>query len=402
VYEIQLDNSENGIRDLADNLLQPNEAGGATRFTISIGGEEQDFSDAPLPFPTILLQNGASHVIEDGFYLGNTVDAEPDGIPSVNADGDVGDEDGVTFVESLVPGQTARVQVVASQLGRLDAWADFNQDGDWNDAGEQIFDSVVVRQGVNPLDVAVPETAAKGSTYVRFRLSRTGNLTPEGLALNGEVEDYRVDIVSQLPWQNEDNPLDVDDSNAVVPLDALLVINELNERVVSDPVTGLLPNPPVEPGVPENLGYVDVDGDGYASPRDALLVINHLNRNIVAARPASAEGELSTAIADASASVAVVEQSAESVTVLAAAALADAPVGISESSSTSSEVVEQPAPARDAGLSRAAVEMAASDPWSQWNDPRLNADEVDEWMDTLAQDVASSLADDEDLTGTVL
>ncbi len=73
---------------------------GETRFTISIGGEEQDFGDAPVPYPTLLLDNAASHVIEAGFHLGNLVDEEPDGIPTVNADGDVPDEDGVTFLDS--------------------------------------------------------------------------------------------------------------------------------------------------------------------------------------------------------------------------------------------------------------------------------------------------------------
>ncbi len=68
-----------------------------------------------------------------------------------------------------------------------------------------------------------------------------------------------------------------------MPLDALLVINELNNRQVSDPVTGLLPNPPVPPHVPETVGYFDVDGDNYVSPRDALLIINELNRSSVAA-----------------------------------------------------------------------------------------------------------------------
>jgi hypothetical protein len=277
VYELRLDNSASGIRDLANNLLQPNQAQGGTSFTISIGGEDQDFGDAPAPYPTLLLNNGASHVIDQGFFLGTSVDAEPDGIPSANADGDGGDENGVTFTSPLVPGNTASIRVVASEPGRIDAWMDFNRDGDWSDPGEKIFNSRTVTAGVNVLSVAIPETVSKGVSFARFRLSRDGGLEPTGLALNGEVEDYRISFVDQTPWHNTSRAEDVNGDGVVVPMDALLVINELNNRRVSDPVTGLLPNPPLEPNVPETIGFVDVDGDGFASPRDALLVINVLN-----------------------------------------------------------------------------------------------------------------------------
>jgi hypothetical protein len=74
------------------------------------------------------------------------------------------------------------------------------------------------------------------------------------------------------PWQNPVNPLDVDRSGAVVPLDALLVINEINARGSRPLDPPPLPGPPVEPPP-----FVDVNGDDFLSPIDALLVINHLN-----------------------------------------------------------------------------------------------------------------------------
>ncbi len=293
VYDIILDNTEaTGIRDLADNLLQPNEPLGQTRFTISIGGEEQDFGDASSTYPVLLLDNGASHVIEPGFHLGQLVDSEPDGQPSPNANGDIPDEDGVTFLDPLVPGQTARIQVIASQPGRLDGWIDFNRDGAWTSFADQVFTSELVGFGINTLEVAVPENASLGRSFARFRLSHDGGLAPTGLALNGEVEDYVIDITSELPWQNDRNALDVNDNGFVAPLDALLVINELNNRVVSDEITGLLDNPPIEPNGPEKLGYVDVDGDAFATPRDALLIINFLNQSTAfPAIAAAAEAE---------------------------------------------------------------------------------------------------------------
>jgi hypothetical protein len=69
-----------------------------------------------------------------------------------------------------------------------------------------------------------------------------------------------------------DQPLDVDQSGAVVPLDALHVINALNEQARSGPSSG-------------PLGRVDTNGDGHLSPLDALLVINYLNRNADVATP---------------------------------------------------------------------------------------------------------------------
>ncbi len=74
-------------------------------------------------------------------------------------------------------------------------------------------------------------------------------------------------------WSNEflpTNPYipqDVDGDGTVAPLDALLIVNRLNQ------VGGTIPVLP--PGVD---AYLDVNGDGVIGPVDALLVINYLNR----------------------------------------------------------------------------------------------------------------------------
>jgi hypothetical protein len=89
--------------------------------------------------------------------------------------------------------------VTASQTGRLDAWVDFNQNRSWNDPGEQVLESVVVAGGANALTFTVPSSAKGGATFARFRLSRQGKLGPVGQAQDGEVEDYRVSVVSSGP-----------------------------------------------------------------------------------------------------------------------------------------------------------------------------------------------------------
>ena len=276
VYEIEINNSaDGGIRDKASNLLQPNTDLGLTRFTISIGGEEQDFGDAPAQYPTELLNNGASHVIQSGVFLGSRIDRESDGTPSADASADAGD-DGVEFESSLVPGRDAEIVVTASRAGKLNAWIDFNMDGDWNDGGEQVLTDADTVAGANTYSIAVPAGNSLAATFARFRFNTEGGLTPTGLALDGEVEDYQVDIVSATPWQNPSEPMDVTSDGNVVPMDVLRIINELNNRTIVS-ANGRLPNPPVAPNGPEQLGYLDVDGDGFVSPRDALLIINRLN-----------------------------------------------------------------------------------------------------------------------------
>jgi hypothetical protein len=83
------------------------------------------------------------------------------------------------------------------------------------------------------------------------------------------------------PWQNPTDALDVNNDGAVVPLDALLVINEINANG-SRP----LEPPPSPTGPTQPPPYLDVNGDAFLSPLDALLIINHLNEPPVAAEAA--------------------------------------------------------------------------------------------------------------------
>ena len=155
-----------------------------------------DFGDAPAPYPTLLSANGAYHQIVQGIFLGDGVTADRDGQPDPNANLDLAD-DGVTFLTPLVRGNVASLRVFASVPGKLDAWIDFNGDGDWLDSGEQIFTSLPLAAGPNTLNFLVPNTPASAtasSTFARFRFSTAGDLQPTGFARDGEVEDYRVQL----------------------------------------------------------------------------------------------------------------------------------------------------------------------------------------------------------------
>ncbi|MEM7315501.1 MAG: dockerin type I domain-containing protein, partial [Planctomycetota bacterium] len=86
----------------------------------------------------------------------------------------------------------------------------------------------------------------------------------------------RFEILLQVTgsWQNSAVAADVDDNGVVSPLDALLVINELNERDISDESTGAITATSASPPP-----FLDVDGNGLISPLDALLVINDLSNS---------------------------------------------------------------------------------------------------------------------------
>jgi hypothetical protein len=159
-----------------------------------------DWGDAPdAPYPTLTGRNGARHRIVPGLRLGGRIDSEPNGIPAALALGDdvngIDDEDGVAFITGVVASRPAsvavRVRTIATSA-RLDAFIDYNADGDWADAGEQVFMSRTVTNGLNLLTFTVPAGATNRPSYARFRLSSIGGLTPTGLANDGEVEDYRI------------------------------------------------------------------------------------------------------------------------------------------------------------------------------------------------------------------
>jgi hypothetical protein len=269
-----------GVRDLAGNLLKSNQPEGTAQFVIQLGSG-LDYGDAPASYSTLTADGGPSHTILPGYLLGSDVDVDVDGQPNATATGDdavgLADEDGVVF-NTTIRGFDGTVTVTtsgvtAAQPGRLDAWVDFNQDGDFLDAGEQIFTSEVLDDGVNNLTFAIPGSTTVGSSYSRFRLSSTGGLAPTGTAIDGEVEDHVITIASS-PWQNGTQSADVTGDGRLQPIDILHVISFLSKYGAQD-----LPVPPpfISIGgvqVFANGRMIDVDGNGRVQVIDAALVVS--------------------------------------------------------------------------------------------------------------------------------
>jgi hypothetical protein len=205
----------------------------AFRITGEEGQEQIDWGDAPddlqIPqYPTLAVNGGASHIVDNVTYLGAAIDGESDGIPDPNSLGDdndnIDDEDGVIFTSSLIPGFNATVDVTASVSGYLNAWIDFEVDGGWGEAIDQIFMDQALVPGINHLNFNVPTNAITGNTFARFRFSTIAGITFTGQIPDGEVEDYEVNIENtpskwwtQIP-DLSDLGLDVD-ATAFAPAD---------------------------------------------------------------------------------------------------------------------------------------------------------------------------------------
>ncbi len=236
-----------------------------------------DYGDASDSYATLKSSDGPRHTLGGGLFLGSTVDADSDGQPTENANGDdidqlPNDEDGLATIPRFVVGQSVDFDVHASAAGKLDGWIDLNRNGVFDHPAEHLGggSSLDVDAGSNTITFAVPNDAKPGATYMRLRVSTSGGLSPIGLATDGEVEDYYVVIRkpdTASDWQNPHNPLDSNGDGHVSPLDALIIINTLNEEGTR-PLLAMAAVPPK---------WYDVDGDGFVSPIDVLLIINRLN-----------------------------------------------------------------------------------------------------------------------------
>ncbi len=98
---------------------------------------------------------------------------------------------------------------------------------------------------------------------------------------NFENAPIEMDMATEILFWPKHNPLvslDVNSDGQVTPLDALLVINNLNVKGSRSVLSEAISAP-----------YVDTSGDNQVSPLDALLVINQLNRS-----RGTGEGEATT------------------------------------------------------------------------------------------------------------
>jgi uncharacterized repeat protein (TIGR01451 family) len=207
-----------------------------------------DFSDAPA------IYGSAEHTIVAGISIGAQLDAETAAFASASANGDdtngSDDEDGVT-IGTVQRGAIATFTVsVSGTAGLLQAWIDWNGDGDWADAGEQIvtnvqdggtrdYDGAV--NGRIRVQALVPANAVTTTTYARFRWSTTSGLTSTATAADGEVEDYALSIQSEGATPTLNGCIGTSVSShapATTPPTTVTVTSPFNGTVTTGSLTG--------------------------------------------------------------------------------------------------------------------------------------------------------------------
>lgn len=237
------------------NVATPSTFGSTSEFgnTIEVESIGADYGDAPDTgtgtgtgnYQTDATDNGPYHIIADTVetYLGSCVDANSYTVGATPANGDDldtdnptagtcatagDDEDGILITSPFLnntAGQTIDIiphlagadnpaTVGIDNEGELFVWIDFNQNGSFEDAGEQVYNSQTdgyITSATTSISVDIPDVTVTGPTpfvtYARFRFNtRDINgvnypLLSIGESLDGEVEDYQVTIVTSAGSQ---------------------------------------------------------------------------------------------------------------------------------------------------------------------------------------------------------
>lgn len=181
-----------------------------SNYTVDVGLlAPVDLGDAPAdgsPAPdgsAVTAYGDAPHIVTPGFHLGMTNDIDTSTITSAEADAEGSEDDGIDWAAlNLETSKTYRIDVNVTEAvagtGYLQAWIDFNGDGQF-DNSEQIATDVqdgaggdkVAAQGIIGFHAQIPENAIS-PTFARLRWSGTTGLNATDTAANGEVEDSRV------------------------------------------------------------------------------------------------------------------------------------------------------------------------------------------------------------------
>ncbi|NRB65181.1 MAG: hypothetical protein HRU40_19555, partial [Saprospiraceae bacterium] len=233
---------ENGLSDIGNALGGFQDT--AYNETFDFAFLESDYGDLPEEYGTERDFPGgpAEHVIQPDKFLGNAIDGERDGTASDDALGDsndlfLNDENGITFLTPLIPGDTAKVRITYTftndnlngfnrpDQSFLNGW--FDTDGSAGlSADDQIFwlsfgptvdrqtmavnnTNLLLDQAVDSSFVAcfiVPQDAVfpQANGYLRFRMGCEMNMPPTGQIIGGEVEDYVVPLgkIGNLVWND--------------------------------------------------------------------------------------------------------------------------------------------------------------------------------------------------------
>ncbi|MFO0871055.1 MAG: PA14 domain-containing protein, partial [Pirellulales bacterium] len=163
------------------------------------------------------------------------------------------------FVRVLTDG----IQIFTKSDDGSRFWIDINQDGVFGTESPEFVDNRWGWDGASRLSPGSPPLVA-GVYRIRIQYEEGFDIDDMHLVWNdGE----------HTSWHNAPQPFDVRGEGQITPLDALLVINELNMPQVIAASNRFRFWRSLTSGLP----FFDVNADGLCTPIDALLVINFLN-----------------------------------------------------------------------------------------------------------------------------
>jgi len=150
-------------------------------------------------------------------------------------------------------------------------WIDYNQDGDFEDASEEVLSQVAVSNDIFSGSIAIPANALNGATAMRVYLKKYQAAAPIPCGnddnVEGDVEDYRITI-SANGCTDADNDgvcagADCDDNNANLPATPGTPCNDDNSSTDNDVI--LADGCTCEGTIPT---CTDADNDGVCAADD--------------------------------------------------------------------------------------------------------------------------------------
>ncbi|MES2593681.1 MAG: GEVED domain-containing protein, partial [Verrucomicrobiota bacterium] len=214
-------------------------AGEIEDYTVTIAAPTTDFGD----FQGVA---SASSTVNSNLRIGSATDTEYTQTTNATATGDdvtgSDDEDGAV-VPAMMAGAPVTLPVVVTNstgsIAYLNVWIDFNNNGTFADAGENVAANQSIATGTvditQSLSFTVPANAVTTTNLgLRVRLTSTSSPGHAGLSGIGEVEDYIVNIATP--------PLDYGDTNVLAQAsstaDASLRLGALVDTEFSPTING--------------------------------------------------------------------------------------------------------------------------------------------------------------------
>ena len=194
-----------------------------------------DYGDAPTGYGQAGVIATAKYVLgtglpadTEGSYpaTAGADDADPANDPDYDDEGAVQVGGNALEGATLAPGSsynsTVDIYNEPGNNGYLNAWFDWNGDGDFTDSGEQVISNQQVTasgQSTQNFTLNVPSNAQIGTTYARFTYTQSTRNTPTGTSGGiGEVEGYQFEIAANAQpaaqddtaTTSEDTPVNID------------------------------------------------------------------------------------------------------------------------------------------------------------------------------------------------